>query len=384
MPAANRAGTFVRQPEGFSAFVPAPLPPEPPVDLDPEVRRLLSLADQAVGRLDGVTLLLPNPELFVAMYVRREAVLSSQIEGTQSTLEDVLNFELDASGRPFPVDVVEVVNYVKAMNHGLDRLRSLPLSRRLLREIHAELLAVGRGADKQPGEFRTRQNWIGGSSSRIDDATFVPPPVQEMESALDDLERFLNEEHSLPVLIHAGLAHAQFESIHPFLDGNGRVGRLLITFLLVQRGVLDRPLLYLSLFLKRNRNEYYDRLQAVRQQGDWEGWLRFFLRGVAETSQQAAATAREIVALRESHRRLVQSAQLGVKGLELVDLLLEQPAVNVSLVGERLGVTFRTASKLVSRFAELGLLAETTGQQRNRRWEYAPYLQLLTEPGSES
>jgi Fic family protein len=384
MPAANRAGTFVRQPEGFSAFVPAPLPPEPPVDLDPEVRRLLSLADQAVGRLDGVALLLPNPELFVAMYVRREAVLSSQIEGTQSTLEDVLNFELDASGRPFPVDVVEVVNYVKAMNHGLDRLRSLPLSRRLLREIHAELLAVGRGADKQPGEFRTRQNWIGGSSSRIDDATFVPPPVQEMESALDDLERFLNEEHSLPVLIHAGLAHAQFESIHPFLDGNGRVGRLLITFLLVQRGVLDRPLLYLSLFLKRNRNEYYDRLQAVRQQGDWEGWLRFFLRGVAETSQQAAATAREIVALRESHRRLVQSAQLGVNGLELVDLLLEQPAVNVSLVGERLGVTFRTASKLVSRFAELGLLAETTGQQRNRRWEYAPYLQLLTEPGSES
>ncbi|TAK67226.1 MAG: Fic family protein, partial [Dehalococcoidia bacterium] len=296
----HRAGRYVQQPTGYKAFVPAPLPPDPPIDVDSAIVRLLSEANLAVGRLDGAAQTLPDPDLFVAMYVRQEAVLSSQIEGTQSTLDDVLAFELDAAGsRGLPQDVSEVVNYVHAMNYGLNRLASLPLSLRLIREIHGELLHEGRGSERSPGEFRQSQNWIGPANTPLNRALFVPPPVTEMNDALDNFERFLHERGDLPVLIHCGIAHAQFETIHPFLDGNGRVGRLLITFQLCHENVLQRPLLYLSNFLKRNRVEYYDRLMAVRTAGDWEGWLRFFLRGVAETAEEATLTARSIVSLRE-------------------------------------------------------------------------------------
>ncbi|MPZ98746.1 MAG: Fic family protein [Dehalococcoidia bacterium] len=379
----TRAGRLIRQPTGYRAFIPARLPPEPPPAFDAELVKLLSDADQAVGRLDGYAELLPNPDLFVAMYVRREAVLSSQIEGTQSTLDDVLKFELDPRLQEVPKDVEEIVNYVRAMNHGLSRLATLPPSLRLLREIHAELLRDGRGQERNPGEFRTSQNWIAPENAPLSAATFVPPPPAEMRDALGNFERFLHGHTEIPALVHCALAHAQFETIHPFLDGNGRVGRLLITFLLVHRGTLRRPLLYLSYYLKQHRAQYYDRLMAIRVDGDWEGWLRFFLRGVAATAAEATETARTIVTMRERHRSLVEQAGLGLNALRLVDLLFERPLVNVNLVKDHLGpegVAFATANGLVADFERLGLLREITGGKRNRQFRYEPYLELFRDP----
>ncbi len=379
-PTITRAGQYVKQATGYLAFIPAPLPPDPPLEMGPQLVALLSRADRTLGRLDGVSQTLPNPDLFVAMYVRREAVLSSQIEGTQSTLEDVLEFELDPTGHTLPPDVVEVVNYVRAMNYGLERLKTLPLSLRLIREIHAQLLDAVRGNQRQPGDFRRSQNWIGEANAPLSQATFVPPPVHEMHEALDNLEKFLYDD-TYPPLVHAGLVHAQFETIHPFLDGNGRIGRLLITFTLVQSNVLHQPLLYLSHFLKRHRSEYYDRLMAVREAGDWEGWLGFFLRGVAETAEEATGTALAIIRLREQHRRLIQDCGVSVIGLRLLDLLFQWPILNVSLVKEQLKISFATANKLVEQFVELDLVEETTGHKRNRRYRYKPYLALFEEQG---
>lgn len=312
------------------------------------------------------------------MYVRREAVLSSQIEGTQSTLDDLLAVDLEPATPSVPDDVEEVVNYVRAMNYGLERLSSLPLSTRLIREIHAELLRTGRGALRTPGEFRRDQNWIGPENAPIERATFIPPPVPDMHAALGDFERFLHKEDQLPVLIHVGLAHAQFETIHPFTDGNGRVGRLLITFLLAHRGVLHRPLLYLSHYLRQNRAEYYDRLMAIRRRGDWGEWLRFFLRGVAETATEATDTAQAILDLRERHRSLVGD-RTGLNGMRLHDLLFERPLVNVNLVKSSLGVSFATANKLVTAFEDAGLLSEITGGRRRRIFRYDSYLALLRD-----
>ncbi len=372
-----RAGHFVKQVEGYRAFVPASLPPSNPgIQFDLELLRCLSEADQTIGRLDGVTSRLPNPDIFVAMYVRQEAVLSSQIEGTQSTLEDVLQFELDGVGIDRPKDVEEVVNYVRAMNHGLERIRELPLSKRLIREIHGELLAGVRGSNKEPGEFRRSQNWIGPAGCNLNTATFVPPPIGEMETALDNLERFLHDDSQLP-LIHCGLVHAQFETIHPFLDGNGRVGRLLITFLLCQRGVLRRPLLYLSVYLKRHRTEYYDRLTAIRENGDWEGWLKFFLRGVAEVSREATATADRILDLRERFRQVLKEADMQATAFALHDALFEHPITTVNIIKEWLGVSFATANKLTNQFVANGILEEMTGNARNRRFAFSPYLALF-------
>lgn len=373
-----RAGTWIKQGSGYRAFIPAPLPPTPPIGMDEEIVRLLSVADRGLGRLDGVASVLPNPSLFVAMYVRQEAVLSSQIEGTQSTLEDVIQFELGGDGDRLPRDVEEVVNYVHAMNHGLRRLGSLPLSLRLIREIHAELMAGVRGSTRSPGEFRVSQNWIGPAGSTLQDASFVPPPVPDMMTALGNLEGFLHDRESLPPLIQAGIAHAQFETIHPFLDGNGRVGRLLITFLLCEREILQRPLLYLSHYLKAHRTEYYDRLTAIRSEGNWEGWLKFFLRGVDEVSKSATWTARQILLLRENHRGLV-IARLGntPHGARLLDFLYQQPIVNVRTVERHLGCTYATANKLVEQFSALGILREVTGARRNRLYRYTDYLSLF-------
>jgi Fic family protein len=375
----TRAGQFLRQPQGYRAFVPAPLPPDPPTIFDSTMIHLLSRADQALGRLDGIAQTMPNPDLFVAMYVRQEAVLSSRIEGTQSTLDDVLAFELDASSREIPRDVEEVVNYIQAMNYGLDRAAALPPSRRLIREIHGELLRGVRGAEKRPGEFRNEQNYIGAERAPIEKAIFIPPPPGEMERALDDFERFLNAENDLPSLIHCGLAHAQFETIHPFMDGNGRVGRLLITFLLCYRGVLHRPLLYLSAYLASSRSEYYDRLMAVREHGDWEGWLKFFLRGVEETADTAARTARAILELRERQRSLLQHHGAGAHAQRLLGLAFERPLLNVGLVERDLSITYVTANRLVELFQRLGILEETTGQRRNRRYRHTQYLALFDE-----
>lgn len=377
----GRAGQFV--PSGtYEHFAPAPLPPTPPLVYDAELLSLLSRADLALGRLDGVIRTVPDPDLFVGMYVRQEAVLSSQIEGTQSTLEDLLNVELEPRSG-LSSDVGEIVNYVAAMNHGLKRLPEFPLSLRLIREIHSELLRSGRGAAGRAGDFRDQQNWLGAGRVPIERATYVPPPVPTMHSALNDFERFLHEDQTMPDLIYVGLVHAQFETIHPFFDGNGRVGRLLITFLLMHRGALRRPLLYLSVYLKENRAEYYDRLTAVRRRGDWEGWLRFFLRGVAETAAEATSTAERIFELRERHRAQVLEEQLGPNALKLLSLLFASPIVNVKLVSARIGVTFATANKLVSRFEDLGLVREITGQRRSRRFRYEPYLQLFHTAASD-
>lgn len=377
-----RTGQFVKQASGYTAFVPAPLPPTPPLDINAEMTKLLSEADWALGRLDGIATVLPNPDLFVSMYVRQEAVLSSQIEGTQSTLEDVLQFEIDSKGQEFPKDIKEVVNYVRAMNYGLERLKTLPLSLRLIREIHSQLLTGVRGSNRTPGEFRTSQNWIGPHGCTLTNATFVPPPVPEMQSALDNLEKFLHDSQ-LPLLIQCGLAHAQFETIHPFLDGNGRVGRLLVTFLLCQKRALERPLLYLSHYLKQHRSEYYDRLMAIRTDGDWEGWLKFFIRGVHQVSREAADTARNILKLREDHRQLLSDKLSKDKlattpyDFAFLEYLFEQPIITVRTTEQRLNCAFATANKVVERFVKLGLLEEMTGFQRNRRFRYAPYLALF-------
>ena len=371
----HRAGRYLQQPSGYKAFLPAPLPPDPPIIYSGELQTRLSTADRDIGRLDAIASLLPNPDLFVAMYVRHEAVLSSQIEGTQSTLEDVLAYEADAVRDDTPKDIEEVVNYVRAMNHGLARLVELPLSLRLLREIHAKLMKGVRGGDKSPGEFRTSQNWIGGRGSTLRDAAFIPPPPHELMATLGQLETFLHGARTtVPLLVRCGLAHAQFETIHPFLDGNGRVGRLLITLMLCEEGALTRPLLYLSLYLNAHRTEYYDRLTAIRQHGHWEQWLTFFLRGVSTTARAATRTAQAIVALRDEHRAAVAN---NAKSLALIDHLLRQPTVSVKRVAQLMACTFPTAAKLVRDFESRGWLKELTGYGRNRLWRYQPYVDLF-------
>src|SRR2546428_59532 len=299
----TRAGHYVKQPTGYLAFIPSALPPNPRIRFDDAFLEVLSRADRAVGRLDGCAETLPNSELFVFMYIRKEAVLSSQIEGTQASLMDVLEFEATAR-EGTTKDVSDVFNYVAAMKYGLGRLKSLPVSLRLIREIHAKLLANVRCA-RNAGEFRTTQNWIGPAGSPLKDAVFVPPPPVDMHTALDVMEKFLHAKDPMPYLVRAGIAHAQFETIHPFVDGNGRLGRLLITYMLCEHKILRKPLLYLSYFFKQNRSEYYDRLQAVRNMGQWEQWLKFFLRGIAEVAEEATMTARRIVQLREQHRKVV-------------------------------------------------------------------------------
>jgi len=377
-----RAGRYVLQPEGYRAFIPAPLPPDPPLDLAGSLRALLSEADYALGRLDGAILTLPNPDLFVYMYVRKEAVLSSQIEGTQSSLQNLLAAEARLHDPDAPADVSEVVNYVKAMNQGLARLAELPVSVRLIREIHAELMHGVRGGRLAPGELRTSQNWIGPAGCTLWEATFVPPPPHEVPQALSDLECFLHSESALPVLVQVGLAHAQFETIHPFLDGNGRLGRLLITFLLTERKRLARPVLYLSHYFKRHRAEYYERLQSVRDQGDWEGWLAFFLRGVAEVAIEATQTAAAILRMREDYRARIAEklGRAAGNGHRIQEKLFNHPIVTVATVREWLDVTPAGANQLVNRLVDAGVLREITGYARNCRFRFDPYLRLFEEP----
>lgn len=376
-----RGGRYQAQPSGYRAFIPAPLPPRPPVRVEGDLQSLLSKADHALGRLDGSVLTLPNPDLFVFMYVRKEAVLSSQIEGTQSSLQDLLAAEADLLGAERPRDVAEVINYVAAMRHGLSRLADLPVSVRLITEIHAELMKGTRGGNLTPGELRRSQNWIGPAGSTLASAAFVPPPHQDIPDLLGNLEVFLHHEDGLPFLIKVGLAHAQFETIHPFLDGNGRVGRLLITFLLTERNILQKPVLYLSHYFKRHRSAYYDRLQAIRDHGDWEGWLAFFLKGVVEVGAEATETARRILALRESHRSMIADklGRAAGNGHRVLEALFNRPIVSVADVKEITGTTYAAANTLVSRLAALGILVEMTGFTRNRRYRYEPYVNLFTD-----
>ncbi len=374
----GRTGRFVTQATGYRAFLPSPLPYDPPLRYDDGLLTLLSEADQTLARLDAATEFLPNPDLFVRMYVRKEAVLSSQIEGTQASLVDVLEQEARAVRAGGPV--LEVVNYIRAMNLGLERLTALPLSLRLLREIHAELLRGARGGERTPGEFRRSQNWIGPQGCTLADARFVPPPPEEAHAAMGDLESFLHDDDPMPLLVRTALVHAQFETIHPFLDGNGRMGRLLITFLLCVKGVLRRPTLYLSYDFKRRRQEYYDRLQAVREGRDVEGWVRFFLEGVRDVAREGTETARCIQKLREAHRALVTTRfKSSTAGFQLLDRLFEQPVVTVQLVQKLLGRSYPAANDLVERFETLGLLREISGGLRNRVFQYDPYIQIFGE-----
>ena len=378
----HRAGRYGRQSSGYRAFVPNPLPPDPPVVMDDEMWQLLSRVDRALGRLDGANDALPNPDLFVAMYVRKEAVLSSQIEGTQASLLDVLEWEATGEATAEGGDVSEIVNYVAAMNLGLEKLRTLPLSLRLIREIHDRLLKGVRGQERSPGQFRTTQNWVGPPGSTLRDAIYVPPPPHEVVRCMGDLETFIHSGPVMPDLIYVGLVHAQFETIHPFLDGNGRLGRLLITFLLCERGILKTPLLYVSHYFKRRREEYYARLQAARDDGDFEGWLKFFLTGVVEVAQEASQTARAIVALREEHTEAIR-ARFGLRtanAIAVLERLYYLTVMDVRAVADMLSVSFTTASTLIEGLVEMGVLVEATGQVRNRRFRYAPYLALL---GSE-
>lgn len=381
----SRAGRFVTQPTGYRAFIPERLPPDPPLVLDDAGWCLLNDAALELGRLDGVAFNLPNPDLFLSMYVRKEAVLSSQIEGTQASLDDLLEFEIATDPRRDP-DTAEVVRYVRAMNYGLDRLREeFPLSLRLIREIHRELLSGGRGSERTPGEFRTSQNWIGAAGSTLENASFVPPPPYEMDAALGELEWFIHGARTTPLLIRCALIHAQFETIHPFLDGNGRVGRLLITFLLCHAGALRRPLMYLSYYFKAHRQEYYDRLNAVRFAGDWEGWVTFFLAGVVVVARQAAETARRIVRMREGHQGLIQSTmpRATANALRLLDHLYGTPYATASSVIEAIGVSQPTANALLTKLEANGILREITKQAWGKVYVYQPYMDLLrdgTEP----
>lgn len=367
--------------EPVRAFVPAPLPPSPPLVLDATLQLLLERAALALGRLDSIGVLLPQPDLFLYGYVRREAVVSSQIEGTQSSLSDLLLFEAEeAPGVPLE-DVVEVTDYVAALEHGLARLRGgFPLCNRLLREVHERLLARGRGADKEPGAFRRSQNWTGGT--RPGNAHFVPPPPQRVEGCLADLERFLSAEPApYPALVQAALAHVQFETIHPFLDGNGRVGRLLIVLLLHARGVLSQPLLYLSLFFKQHRDEYYRLLDVIRHDGDWERWLEFFLTGVEVTAGGAVATAQDLLRLIEADTALIR--ERGGRGtatlLVVHKALRRRPVANLTRLSELTGISFPTASKAIERLMTLDMVDELTGGRRNRVFGYRRYLAILNQ-----
>jgi Fic family protein len=370
--------------ESVRAFVPAALPPEPPLDFDGGLQQALETAVLALGRLDGVSTLLPDTSLFLYTYVRKEAVLSSQIEGTQSSLSDLLLFELDeAPGVPLD-DVVEVSNYVAALDHGLARLREgFPLSNRLIREIHGVLLSRGRGSGRAPGDFRRSQNWIGGTGPG--NAHFVPPPHKAVEDCMAALERFLHaEDDGLPVLLRAGLAHVQFETIHPFLDGNGRVGRLLITFLLCHAGVLREPLLYLSLHFKQHRSTYYELLDRVRREGDWETWLAFFLDGVHVTADGAVATARRLAAMfQDDRRRIEPRGRRAGSALRVHDALKARPILSLSGICDRTGLSFPAASSAMDLLVELGIARELTGKRRNRLFLYDRYLAILSE-GTET
>lgn len=368
------SGKTVQQGSGYLAYIPAPLPPVSPIVFDAEMIRVMSEADLALGRLSGIASLLPNPDLFVAMYVKKEAVLSSQIEGIQCTLDEVLQHERDDEGVRTKA-IGEVVNYVNAMNHGIKRLETLPLSLRLIREIHGHLLHGVRGENKDPGEFRRSQNWIGPQGCTLATATFVPPPVPDMMDALANLEMFLQDRASLPLTVQCALMHAQFETIHPFLDGNGRVGRLMVSLLLHERSVLKQPLLYISLFLKENRAEYYDRLMDVRKNGNWEGWVKFFLTGIAQISNEAAVTAQRIVKFR--NELMVKARAFGRNELALIDLLFEHPIMDIRTAERLLDCTYATASSALQNLEKNGCVVETTGQKRNRLYKFVGYLNLF-------
>ncbi|MDP8230069.1 MAG: Fic family protein [Candidatus Gorgyraea atricola] len=376
----KRAGINISQPNKYKAFIPNPLPPKPQLIFDKETIDALSRADTAVGRLSGISEALPNPNLFVAMYVRKEAVLSSQIEGTEASLEDVLEYESGNKPKKLLNDVTEVVNYVKAMNYGLKKIEELPLSLRLIKEIHTELMHGVRGGDRAPGELRKTQNWIGPKGCTLSNARFVPPPPHEMTQALGDLEKYMHSQLSYPLLAECGLMHYQFETIHPFLDGNGRIGRLLITFFLCHKKILKKPLLYLSHYFKQNRLEYYDRLMAVREKGDFESWIKFFLRGVASVAEEACKTSTKIINLKDKDKKMViETYKESSKAAIFYEKLFDRPIVSIKDIAKIMNITFPTASDVCMKLTKIDVLSEITGKERNKLFVYKEYLDILKQ-----
>lgn len=374
----NRAGHYKSNLSGemaYKSFMPNPLPPDPPVELTEDIVSLLVKANSQLAVLESVATRIPNVELFVSMYVRKEALMSSQIEGTQATLEDVLNPMLDANTNR---NVADVVNYIKATEFAIKRLQTLPLCNRLIKETHAILMEGVRGQEKNPGEFRYSQNWIGGQGSTIKNARYIPPSPYDMSDAMSDLEKYINADDELDALIRAALIHYQFETIHPFLDGNGRVGRLLITLFLMEKKVLTTPALYISYFLKRNRVEYYDRMTEVRTKGNYEQWIKFFLQAIMESAEDAVATIDELIALHDANVAVISRLGRAAKNAILVFNYLESnPIIEIRKTSEALGIAFNTVSSAVNRLVDAGILIQTSGISRNRTFVYEAYLDIL-------
>ena len=375
----SRSGHFVHQKGGYTAFIPKSLPPDPSIIYDETLQCLLSEADRALARLDGMSMTLPNPDLFIAMYMKKEALLSSQIEGTQASLKGVLEFEANLKPRDNINDLREVINYLRAMDDGLKQLKSAPISLDLIREIHRILIKGTRGSDRQPGNFRIVQNYIAPSgATSISDAIFVPPPSERVDTLMKDLETFILLKDSTPPLIKIALIHAQFETIHPFLDGNGRMGRLLITFYLCWKEILARPLLYLSIYLKRHREEYYRILNDIRTDGAWEAWLCFFLRGVIEVSNESIASAKEVIRLKDDVvDKLLQHNIGGANAVKLIYALFDEPIITAPEAAKVLGVSGPAAYQLIKKLEDIGILKEVTGKQRFRKYMFADYISII-------
>ena len=381
----DRAGTFVKQSGGFMAFIPKMLPPDPPIKYDDELQALLSRADRAIARLDGIVTVLPNPEFFIAMYVKKEALLSSQIEGTQASLEGVLEFEAEMKPRDNIKEIKDVVNYIKALEYGIKHVAGARANARLFREIHRILIHGTRGSKKALGEFRRTQNWIGPPGANVFEARFVPPPPEQILPAMANLEVFFNELDHTPPLVRAALIHAQFETIHPFIDGNGRIGRLLITFFLVAHGALRQPLLYLSYYLKKNREEYYDLLMKVRTDGDWEAWVKFFLNGIDTVSEEAAAAAGEIIRLKQRLIDVLYEHRISsIYAVKLIDLLFTKPVIDVKTVTKEFKISKESGNELVNRFEKLGILHELTGKQRYKKYLFHNYTAIISRGTSNA
>ena len=374
-----RAGRLVPQEGGFDAFLPAPLPPNPPVDLGAERLLLISEADRALARLDGISTVLPNPDLFVEMYLWREALLSSQIEGTQVSLEEALKFSAGLDVKEGVGGARDVSNYVKATHGALEMLATGGLTLGVIKAAHAALLQGVRGGGLTPGEFRRVQNYVGPPGVALADARYIPPPPEDVPAAMMALEQFIGAQDTIPPLVKAALIHAQFETIHPFRDGNGRIGRLLVTLYLCQRGIVGKPLLCMSYFLKKKRDEYYDRLMRIRDRGDWEQWVSFFLGVVSEASAESAGTARKILLLKDSlHQRLLQNRVASIHAVGLLDRLFREPYVGVPDVVREFNVSRVTASQLLSRFERLDMLREATGKKKQRRFVFKDYVAILS------
>jgi Fic family protein len=371
-------GRFVKQEGGYRAFIPESLPPTPPIEYSKQIQSILSEADRALGRLDGIITVLPNPNLFLAMFVKKEALLSSQIEGTQASLEGVLEFEAGMLPEENINEIKEVVNYVKALNYGVERLQDFPFSLRLIKEIHRILISGTRGKLKTPGEFRKSQNWIGPPGASLNEATYVPPPPDKILSFMSNLEKYFYSKDKNPPLIKSAVIHSQFETIHPFLDGNGRIGRLLIVFFLLWKKALKKPILYISFYFKKNRKEYYNKLMEVRNTGVWNSWLEFFLRGVIETAEEATETAREIIALKDGIiKKLYENSISSIYAVRIIDLLFEKPLISTSEISKKIKITKQTANTIINKFEKIGILKEITGKKRYKKFQFADYVNII-------